>query len=96
MWSAESRKMRNTLSTRCMGLILIIAAMNKFPEDAELQHDACGVLENLMQWDEFKDAVKQAGGRRALVEAIENHQDESEKYVKELQLWATSAIKKLF
>jgi len=82
----------NTLN----GADCIIAAMNKFPEDAMLQQYACGALDNLTEWEEFKDAVKQAGGRRALVEAIENHQDESKECVKELQLWATSAIKKLF
>ena len=36
-----------------------------------------------MEWDEFHDPVKQAGGRRALVDAIENHQDESKEYVED-------------
>jgi len=73
----------------------IIAAMNKFPEDAELQQYACGALDNIMTWDEFHDPVKQAGGLRALVDAIENHKDESNEHVKELQQSAKGALKKL-
>ena len=77
------------------GVALIVAAMNKFPEDAELQRWASGTLVNLVVW-EFKDAIKEAGGRRALVDAIENHQDESKEHVKGIQKHANSALKALF
>jgi len=73
----------------------IIAAMNKFLHDARLQRYACGMLDNLTEWDEFKDPVKQAGGRRALLDAIENHQDESKEHAKSMQKKAKSALKKL-
>ena len=49
----------------------------------------------LVKWDEFKDSVKQAGGRRALLDAIENHQDESKEYVEILQKKANRALKAL-
>lgn len=44
---------------------------------------------------EFTDVVKQAGGRRALLDAIEIHQDERKEHVKELQQYASDALKKL-
>ena len=81
----------NTLN----GIDWIIAAMNKFPHDAKLQEYACWALDNLVRWDEFKDPVKQAGGRRALLEAIENHQDESKEHVEKLQERANRALKAL-
>jgi len=77
------------------GVHLIIAAMNTFPNDAELQKRASWALDNLTCWDEFKDVVKQAGGRRALLDAIEIHQDERKEHVKELQQSASDALKKL-
>jgi len=67
------------------GINRITEAMKKFPHDAKLQRYACSVLHNLVKWDEFKDAVKQAGGRRALVDAMEDHQDESKEHVEKLQ-----------
>jgi len=77
------------------GIDWIVAAMNKFPEDAELQRCACGALDNLVKWEEFHDTVKQAGGRRALVDAIENHEDVSKQHVEKLQHFAKHALKKL-
>jgi len=77
------------------GIDCIIAAMNKFAEDAELQRYACGALDLLTEWDEFKEPVKQAGGRRALFDAIENHQDESKDHVDQLQISANRALKAL-
>jgi len=77
------------------GVNWIIAAMKKFPHDARLQQFACAALDNLTDWEEFHDPVKQAGGRRALVEAIENHQDVSKEDVKKLQQFAKRALKKL-
>jgi len=81
----------NTLN----GIDWIIAAMNKFPHDAALQFVACSVLDNLVKWDEFRDPVMQAGGRRALLDAIENHKDESKDNVEILQKKASSALKKV-
>lgn len=69
--------------------------MNTFPNDAELQKRASWALDNLTCWGEFKDVVKQAGGRRALLDAIEIHQDERKEHVKELQQYASDALKKL-
>jgi len=77
------------------GIDWIIAAMNKFAEDAELQRYASGMLDTLVAWDEFKEPVKQAGGRRALFDAIENHQDESKDHVDQLQISANRALKAL-
>jgi len=79
----------NTLN----GIDLIVATMNKFPHDVRLQRYACGTLKLLTEWDEFKDSVKQSGGRRALVEAIENHKDESKEHVEILQENASRALK---
>ena len=92
LWIKENAEyFVNTLN----GVDWIIAAMNKFPHDAKLQRYACGSLDNLVDWDEFKDPVKQAGGRRALLDAIENHQDESKEYVEKLQISANRALKAL-
>ena len=47
-----------TLNQGLNGVDCIIAAMKKFPHDAQLQRYACGALYVLTEWDEFKDAVK--------------------------------------
>ena len=84
----------NTVNT-LDGINLIVAAMKKFPNHAGLQLFACGVLYNLSQWDEGKDAVKRAGGRAALEDAMKNHSDKSNKTVKGIHEWAAFALKNL-
>ena len=77
------------------GVGLTIAAMRKFPDDVKLQMFASWVLRAMTTWDEFKNAIKEAGGRRALLDAIENHPDESKEHTGDLLMRARSALKNL-
>lgn len=82
----------------CNGVELIVAAMNHFKDDAKLQENASRALNNLLAVinnSETKDAIVKGGGGRALWDAIENHKDESEDHVKDLQVIARSTLKKL-
>jgi len=81
----------------CDGAGLMVAAMNKFEDNAGLQKWVCSALEKLLNWDddEIKTAIVEAGGRRALVEAIENHKDETKEHVNNLQEKAKAALIKL-
>ena len=79
------------------GAKMIVAAMKKFPADAELQKNASWALDNLAQWDDAKvrGAVNKAGARLALVSAIEKHEqdeDGEKEDVDDLQERAKSAL----
>jgi hypothetical protein len=73
----------------------ILAAMKKFPDDVLLQRWACFALCTLSNWKELQAPICYAGGRRALLDAIETHTDESEIYVNRIQKRARLALQRL-
>lgn len=77
------------------GVESIVAAMNKFKDNAWLQKWACWALNNLLRWDDYKEAIKEAGGGLALFEAFKNHKDDSKEHVEDLQTKADSALTQL-
>ena len=78
------------------GIEHIIGAMTRFKENAKLQQFACLALDNLLKGNlEFKQAIVDAGGRRVLFDAIENHNSPSKEHSKYLQERASSALAKL-
>jgi hypothetical protein len=64
---------------------IIIAAMKTFPENARVQRYACHALSKLSFWKEFRMSICDAGGRRALAEALETHNDESKEDPDDIQ-----------
>ena len=51
----------------------IVTAMKKFPNEDDLQIYGCSVLDEIAKFPDFQNAVNRAGGRRVLLNAIENH-----------------------
>jgi hypothetical protein len=74
---------------------IIIVAMKKFPVNARVQRWACYALSMLSIWQELRPPVCDAGGRRALAEALETHKDESKTDVKEIQELARLVLQRL-
>jgi len=69
--------------------------MENFADDAKLQAYGSGALRILMEWKEYKNAIVKAGGRQALLRAIENHADETKDYVEDVQNNARCALNAL-
>jgi hypothetical protein len=74
---------------------VILAAMKEFPNDAELHVWTCYALKWLSKWIEFRAPICDAGGRQALLYAIETHKDESKLDVQKIQKYARLALKQL-
>jgi hypothetical protein len=74
---------------------LIIAAMKKYPDKARVQRWACHALAVLSDWKEFRTPLCDAGGRQALLDAIETHMDESQADVVYIQKRARLVLQRL-
>jgi len=80
------------------GVKLVVAAMKSFKDMAQLQKNASSALLQLLlsyNEDGCTKAIVKAGGRKALLEAVETHDDETTEHVKDLQRKAREALKKL-
>jgi hypothetical protein len=74
---------------------VIIAAMNKFPDDTLAQRWACFALAVLCNYKQFVGFICDAGGRQAFLHAIVTHKDECKEHVKEIQAHARPALRSL-
>lgn len=58
------------------GLVVLVKAMEKFPDNAKLQRYCCGIMSNFAPMTEFHMAMKVTGGMSAVAKAHENHPDD--------------------
>jgi hypothetical protein len=74
----------------------IVALMKKFPNKAIVQHDGSYVLDQLSKFEDCRPPIVAAGGRRALMEALDHPwEDPNDFDVMGLKKHARDALQKL-
>lgn len=58
------------------GLVVLVRAMERFPENTKLQQYCCGILSNFAPMEDFHQAMKVTGALSAVAKAHENHPDD--------------------